>query len=66
VASGRFDGYWELEVNSWDIAAGGLIAEQAGARITSVSGDPDYLAAPISILAASPAIYGAMYTVLGE
>jgi myo-inositol-1(or 4)-monophosphatase len=66
VAAGRFDGYWELEVKSWDVAAGGLIAEEAGARITNVHGDPNYLTAPISILAASPSIYEAMRVILGE
>jgi myo-inositol-1(or 4)-monophosphatase len=66
VAAGRFDGYWELEVKAWDVAAGGLIAEEAGARISNVHGDENYLAAPISILAASPAIYEAMLAILGE
>lgn len=66
VAAGRFDGYWELEVKSWDVAAGGLIAEQAGVRITNVYGDPNYLTSPISILAASPSIYGAMVAILNK
>ncbi|MGB8621667.1 MAG: inositol monophosphatase family protein [Paracoccaceae bacterium] len=33
VAAGRFDGYWEREVNAWDIAAGLLVAREAGALI---------------------------------
>ena len=36
VAAGRFDGYWERRLNSWDIAAGVLIAKEAGALIESV------------------------------
>jgi myo-inositol-1(or 4)-monophosphatase len=40
VACGRFDGFWEFNLNPWDTAAGVLIAEEAGARITNFSGDP--------------------------
>ena len=39
VACGRFDGYWEMKLSPWDIAAGILLAEEAGARVTSWSGD---------------------------
>ncbi len=38
VASGRFDGFWEFNLNPWDTAAGVLIAEEAGARVTDFSG----------------------------
>lgn len=34
LASGRFDGYWEFGLKPWDMAAGGLIAAEAGATIT--------------------------------
>jgi myo-inositol-1(or 4)-monophosphatase len=57
VAAGRFDGYWELSVKPWDVAAGGLIAEEAGARVTNAGGDVNYLNPPCSIIAASPGIY---------
>jgi myo-inositol-1(or 4)-monophosphatase len=57
VAAGRFDGYWELSLNPWDIAAGGLIAEEAGARVSNANGDSNYLNLPCSVVAASPAIY---------
>jgi myo-inositol-1(or 4)-monophosphatase len=40
VASGRFDGFWEFNLNPWDTAAGVVIAEEAGARITDFSGGP--------------------------
>ncbi|MDO6588286.1 inositol monophosphatase family protein [Salipiger sp. 1_MG-2023] len=36
VAAGRYDGYWERELNLWDIAAGYLIAQEAGALIEGV------------------------------
>ncbi|HEU0296829.1 MAG TPA: inositol monophosphatase family protein [Anaerolineales bacterium] len=60
VASGRFDGFWELSLKPWDVAAGGLICEEAGATVTDISGGADYLSAPQSILAAAPGIYARM------
>ena len=64
VAAGRFDGFWEIRMNAWDIAAGGLIAEQAGARVTNVAGGEDYLLPPQSILAANPSLHAQMLAVL--
>lgn len=40
VACGRFDGFWELYLKSWDIAAGALICEEAGGRLTGFDGTP--------------------------
>jgi len=40
MAAGRCDGFWELKLQPWDTAAGGVIAEEAGARITDFSGGP--------------------------
>ncbi len=58
VAAGRFDGFWEISLKPWDVAAGGLIAEEAGARVTNVRNEPDYLSPPQSIVAAAPGIHG--------
>lgn len=60
VAAGRFDGFWEMALNPWDVAAGGLIAEEAGARVTSVTGEPDYLSPPQSVIACTPGIHARM------
>lgn len=57
VGAGRFDGFWELSLHSWDVAAGGLVAEEGGARVTNVKNLPDYLSAPQSIVAAAPGIH---------
>jgi len=38
VAAGRFDGYWELKLHPWDVAAGLLIVEEAGGRTSDFSG----------------------------
>ncbi len=66
VAAGRFDGYWELSLKPWDIAAAGLIAEEAGARVTNVEGLPDYVSAPQSIIAAAPGIHAELMTALHQ
>ncbi len=57
VGAGRFDGYWELSVKPWDVAAAGLVAEEAGAKVTSVDGGDDYLGSSQSLLAANPGLY---------
>ncbi|MCS7050275.1 MAG: inositol monophosphatase [Thermomicrobium sp.] len=40
VAAGRFDGFWEQELSPWDTAAGVLLVEEAGGRVTDYSGRP--------------------------
>jgi myo-inositol-1(or 4)-monophosphatase len=40
VASGRFDGFWEFNLNPWDTAAGALIVEEAGGRVSRFDGSP--------------------------
>ena len=38
VAAGRFDGFWELKLSPWDVAAGGLIVQEAGGTVTDFLG----------------------------
>ncbi|MBI5841450.1 MAG: inositol monophosphatase [Chloroflexi bacterium] len=64
VGAGRFDGFWELTLKPWDIAAAGLIAEEAGARVTNVRGGPDYISSPQSIVASAPGIHQQILDVL--
>ena len=66
VAAGRFEGYWEISLQSYDIAAGGLIVEEAGGITTATYGDSDYLRAPCSVLAANPILHAQMLAVLLE
>lgn len=40
VAAGRFEGFWEQHLKPWDVAAGALIVEEAGGRITGMDGSP--------------------------
>ncbi len=57
VAAGRFDGFWELSLKPWDVAAAGLIAQEAGARVTSIEGKADFMSPPQSVIMAAPGIY---------
>ncbi|MCI0610775.1 MAG: inositol monophosphatase [Anaerolineae bacterium] len=66
VGAGRFDGFWEVALNPWDVAAGGLICEEAGASVTNVEGGDDYISPPQSILATAPGIHARMLEVLHE
>lgn len=66
VAAGRFDGFWEMALQPWDVAAGGLICEEAGARITNVFGQPDFVSPPQSVLATSPGIHAKMLEELSK
>jgi len=61
IAAGRLDGFWEFSLKAWDIAAGGLIAQEAGARVTNSKGEPEYLTAPQSIIAANPVLFGKLF-----
>ena len=60
VGAGRFDGFWELALKPWDVAAGGLVCEEAGALVTNVEGGADYISPPQSVLATAPGIHARM------
>ncbi len=63
VASGRFDGFWEEGLNPWDVAAGALLVEEAGGRVTDYQGRPfSIYRAPV--LASNGLVHEAMMRVL--
>ena len=64
VAAGRFDGFWEVQIQSYDIAAGILIVEEAGGTVTDVYGGQDFLKPPCSILATNGHIHQPMLDAL--
>jgi len=66
VAAGRFDGFWEVSIHPWDIAAGSLLVEEAGGKVTDIGGKPDFLSPTPSILAANYDIHSQMLDVLSE
>ena len=43
VAAGRYDGYWERDLQRWDVAAGILLVTEAGGRVTTADGEDDVL-----------------------
>jgi myo-inositol-1(or 4)-monophosphatase len=59
VACGRFDGFWEFGLNSWDTAAGILIVKEAGGMVTDLEGRP-YYPGDRSILATNGKIHAEM------
>ena len=67
VAAGRLDGYWERELNAWDIAAGELLVREAGGLVAAPGHDPGH-GAPLArgeIIAANPALYEGLNAVVG-
>jgi myo-inositol-1(or 4)-monophosphatase len=55
VAAGVFDGFFELHLAPWDVAAGGLLIEEAGGVVTDWTGGPDWLEG--DILAGPPSVH---------
>ncbi len=57
VAAGRFDAYWSTTTQSWDIAAGVLLVQEAGGMITHRDGGPVDLSRPQVLAAATPELH---------
>jgi len=65
VAAGRFDGFWELRLHPWDVAAGALVATEAGGRVTGMNAAPFDPAAQ-HLLATNGTIHDEMLSVIAE
>jgi myo-inositol-1(or 4)-monophosphatase len=65
VAMGRFEGFWEFGLNPWDTAAGVMLVEEAGGKITDMQGQPYTLGGP-SILASNGLIHSEMLKVVSD
>jgi myo-inositol-1(or 4)-monophosphatase len=65
VAAGRFDGFWEVRLNPWDMAAGSVIVREAGGRLTDFSGD-DLSIYGQELVASNGHIHEAMLAVLHQ
>jgi myo-inositol-1(or 4)-monophosphatase len=63
VAAGRVDGFWELGLAKWDIAAGALIIREAGGRISDFRGGDGYLESG-NVVAGNPKVYAALSKLL--
>jgi myo-inositol-1(or 4)-monophosphatase len=65
LASGKYDGFWEENLKPWDVAAGTLIAREAGAAVTDFSGGP-YSIGGSQILATNGRIHREMTEILSS
>ncbi|MEM7408178.1 MAG: inositol monophosphatase family protein [Pseudomonadota bacterium] len=64
VAAGRYDGFWEFGLSAWDMAAGALIAKEAGAIVADADGSERFLDTG-NIVTATPRVYREMHGVIG-
>ena len=64
VATGRFDGYWEMDLGPWDWAAGILLVQEAGGTVTQFDGRPFDLMAPQTLVASNGKIHAALLEAL--
>jgi len=64
VAAGRLDGFWEIGLSPWDMAAGSLLTTEAGGYVGDLEGNEPYLESG-NILAANPKIFVEMLKVIG-
>lgn len=65
IAAGRVEGFFELSLSPWDIAAGGLIVEEAGGNITDFGGGKDYLSTG-NVVAGNRAVHGEILNKMRE
>lgn len=63
VAAGRLDGFWEIGIMEWDMAAGILLIKEAGGVVTDFSFNDNYLASG-NIIAGSPRMHQLMYALI--
>jgi len=64
VAAGRFDGFWEIGLRPWDIAAGALLVLEAGGLVSDVNGGNDFLNSG-NIVAGNPKVFKSLLSAVG-
>jgi myo-inositol-1(or 4)-monophosphatase len=64
VAAGFYDGFWEVGLNPWDVAAGSLLVLEAGGLVGDLAGDGDYLYKG-QVIAANPKVFAQIVKELG-
>ena len=63
VAAGFYDGFWEVGLNPWDVAAGSVLIQEAGGLIGDLTGEGDFLHGG-QVIAATPKIFAQMVAAL--
>ena len=64
VAAGYYDGFWEIGLNPWDVAAGSLLITEAGGLVGDLEGENQYLFGG-EVIAANPRVFAQMVRLLG-
>jgi myo-inositol-1(or 4)-monophosphatase len=64
VANGRFEGFWELGLKIWDLAAGVLLIKEAGGLVCDIHGGEDYLKSG-NVVAGNPNVLKSLLKVIG-
>ncbi|HAY08697.1 MAG TPA: inositol monophosphatase, partial [Thauera sp.] len=63
VAAGRLDGFWEMGLSPWDMAAGALIIQEAGGLVSDLSGEGNFLTTG-NVVAGTPKIFGQLLPII--
>lgn len=66
VAAGRLDGYWEYKLSTWDVAAGLLLVQEAGGRVTGMDGGGFVLQYPLNLVISNGRLHAIMLDVLAQ
>lgn len=66
VACGRVEGFWEIDLSPWDVAAGILLIREAGGIVSPLHGKGHLLKGSVDILAANPVIFPKLQAILDE
>ncbi|GAB6091456.1 inositol monophosphatase family protein [Spirochaeta dissipatitropha] len=66
VADGKIDFFWEHGLNAWDVAAGALIVQEAGGKVSNIDGGADFLDGSRGILAAGPELHAKAQTAVSH
>ena len=65
VAAGRYDGFWEFDLESWDVAAGLLLVREAGGTVSDAAGR-DRAWSGAEVLASNTALHGELRRLVGD
>ncbi|MHA6482671.1 inositol monophosphatase family protein [Paenibacillus sp. strain BS8-2] len=65
VAAGRLSGFWEIGLNSWDLAAGTLLVQESGGQVTDTLGNP-YTLAVRNVVATNGLLHGELLSALAK
>ncbi len=63
VACGRIDGFWEMGLSPWDMAAGVLLIQEAGGLVSDLAGEADYMTTG-NVVAGTPKIFGQLLPII--